>query len=89
MPRSDDEKRAYSRGYNAGYNCRSYHKWPAHRPPFPPVEQVGQIMLAAQAARDAIDTLIATGVLEESEYGRFIDGIDKAMGAVTEWIRSG
>lgn len=52
---TDDERRAYARGYSA-----TSRRWPAHRPPTPPDPVVGRLVSALRALRDAVDTSLAT-----------------------------
>ena len=81
------ERRAYSRGYNAG----SIGRWPSHRPPRPPDEVVGPIIDAAQELRDAVDAELAT-FLDEDEiverFGPLVDAYDEAVGRIGTWLRS-
>lgn len=83
---TDSERRAYSRGYHAG----SVGKWPAHRPPTPPVEAVAAIMTAAAKLRSAIDGELAKFDKDdpiELALAPRIDDLDRAMELVAEWLK--
>lgn len=82
---TDDEKRAYSKGYNAG----ARRAWPAHKSPVSK-GVVGEILAAAQELRDGIDGELAT-FAEDDELnialGPLIDRYDEAMMKLNNWIR--
>ena len=81
-----EERRAYSRGYNAG----SRRAWPEHRPPHPPVEIVARLMTALTALRDGVDGELALFDPEdeiEKHLGPLVDEADAAMSAVSEWLK--
>lgn len=84
---TDDQKKAYGRGYTAGSRSR----WPEHRPPLPPDPLVRRLLAAAQTIRDGHDKLLATlgpGDDFEQELGPGIDALDAAMREVTDWLRN-
>lgn len=82
-----EQRRAYSRGYSTG----SQGKWPAHRPPCPPVEVVAELMTAAREVRDALDDELAKMDDEdwEKRFSPMIDRIDTAMVSVSKWLMAG
>jgi len=82
---TEDEKRAYSKGYNAGVR----HRWPAHKPPRPPEEIIAELIHTAQALRDAIDAQLAMFDDDdplELAIGHKIEAFDNAMTKVTQWL---
>lgn len=86
MARTNDEKRAYMRGYYAA----SRHWWPGHRPPLPPDEVIGPILKAAQDLRDALDAEIVTFLDDEpivEKISPLIDNFDEAMTNLSHWLR--
>ncbi|TXH49642.1 MAG: hypothetical protein E6Q97_22305 [Desulfurellales bacterium] len=90
MAQSDEVKRAYRRGYSSGYNCRSSHRWPDHKPPEPPNEIVAEIMRAATKLRDAVDIQLATlGDDDEWQHtlGDPMDEVTVALEKVSAWLR--
>lgn len=82
-----NERRLYGRGYNAGVNGR----WPEHRPPRPPDENVAAILKAAQELRDGVDGEIA--MFDEHDpiakkLGPLIDALDDELVKVRRWLVS-
>ncbi len=86
MPRTYEEKLAYSRGYQAG--SKGY--WSENRPPHPPDERVREVIEAMQNLRDIIDNQLAMLNDEnwEAVFGPAIQRCDDAMIAITKWLRS-
>ncbi len=85
--RTDEERRAYSRGYNTG----SRGAWPEHRPPNPPEGIAREIIQAALALRDGVDGEIATFLDDEpviQRIGPLIDAFDVAMAQMGQWVRA-
>lgn len=84
---TDDEKRAYGRGYSAGSN----RAWPEHRPPYPPKKVVATFVKRATAVRDGLDSYLAT-LMEDDDLvvrlGPVIDEFDEACMRITDWLKS-
>lgn len=81
------EKRAYSKGHNAGRAGR----WPEGVPPVPD-EIVLNLVRAAKQARDILDSELAF-MDEDSEYeakwGPAIDAVDDAIEKITAFAVDG
>ena len=80
-----EEKCAYHKGYTAG----SRRRWPAHRPPTPPVPALNRLMAALMLLRNEADGLCAT--LDAADtfcvvLGPAIDETDAAMEEITRWL---
>jgi|SRR6185437_6112296 len=84
MAKTDEERRAYAKGYHAG---RSGY-WPEGVPPVPD-ELVLKLIKAAKKARDFIDTELAQMYDEDGEFekkfGPAIDAVDEALSDLTEY----
>jgi len=82
---TNEEKRAYQRGYAAGLRG----KWPAHKPPEPPNQIVASLLLALREIRDHLDSELAAICDPEWEaaFGPIIDKADDAAESVTEWLK--
>lgn len=82
--RTEDEKRAYAKGYNAGRR----NDWPAHRPPVPPEPVLAALVKALSDLRDGVDGACAT--LDESDeltaqLSPLVDAANDALVGLTEW----
>jgi hypothetical protein len=85
---TDDERRAYARGYNTGIRGR----WPLHRPPVPPDENAKLLVEALQNLRDWADNLRATLSEDDElvvELEPLLDAADEAMERLREWLTAG
>jgi hypothetical protein len=83
--RTDDEKRAYAKGYNAAQR----HAWPEHRPPVPPEPVLAALVKALSGLRDVADDLCATLDEEDPVAARLaplVDVADEAMAGLTAWL---
>lgn len=82
---NNTEKRAYSRGFNAGRKGA----WPLHRPPVPLNEDVKELMEALRALRDGVDSELAT-LCPDDEWverlGPLVDQADHAFERIGEWL---
>ena len=86
MSRSDSERLAYGRGYNAGASRR----WPDHKPPRPPNEVVAKLMDALQDISDAVDNMCATFPEDDPLVAQMWPLVDKsrdALASVTQWLK--
>jgi len=83
---TQEEKRAYQRGYAAGIRGR----WPVHRPPQPPNQVIASLLLALREIRDHLDSELAT--IDDAEwelaFSPIINKADAAAESVTEWLAS-
>ena len=83
-----EEKLAYSKGYNRG----RIGVWPDHRPPRPPDEIVGPLVLALQNMRSALDGELATLDPDDPDnrweqvFGPLIEDADKSMERLSEFL---
>lgn len=81
---TDNEKRCYMNGYNAGRR----RAWPLHKPPLPPEGHLKQLMQALLELRDGVDAELA--VLEGDEMvrrlGPLVDQADTALTQIGEWL---
>ena len=85
MTMTHEEKLAYGRGYNAGVRGG----WPMHRPPVPTQEDVRDLMVAAQALRDAVDGQLAVFDPDdpiEAILGPPLDDVTGAMEKIGQWL---
>lgn len=84
---NDEQRRAYSRGYNAG----SRGRWPEHKPPLPPDETIQRMILAMRKLRDTVDGQLAT-ILEDDPWqeilGNPIDEVDAVLIDVSRWLKA-
>jgi len=84
-----DEKRAYSRGYNAG----SRGKWPEHAPPNPPQEHVLALFVAAKSLADAAAAVLQVVLPDDGPDGLFtqmqqeVNRVDAAFETISRWLR--
>lgn len=92
MAQTDDERRAYSRGYQAGLlrGRRDATGWPAHCPPHPPEPHVRRLMAALKALRDGTGAELST--LDQDDpwvvkLGPAVDEADAALEEVGRWLK--
>lgn len=87
MKQTNDERRAYSRGYQRGLQGR----WPENVPPHPPEPVVAQLMAALKSLRDSVDNYCAQLTPDDEwavDLGPQVDRADEALTAVTKWLWS-
>lgn len=83
---SDDEKRAYAKGYSAG----SRGRWPLHKPPRPPDEITAALVDALQALRDQVDGQLAMFDPDDEivvTLYPFVDAATEALERVGKYCR--
>lgn len=80
------ERNAYARGYNTGVTG----KWPEHKPPMPPDENVAALITALRNLIEAVDSELATFMPDDELVVSLKPHLDKADGvlvSLTSWIR--
>ena len=86
----DNERRTYQRGYSSGYNAGSRGRWPAHKPPYPPLLIVAEMMQVLREVRNGLDVELAALCDEDYErrFGPLIDKADAIAEKVSKWLQT-
>lgn len=83
---TDELTRAYLKGYYAG----SRGRWPNHKPPNPPQEQVLALFVAAKDLADAANDVLSVIIPDEDIFIALknqLDSVDSAFSEISKWLR--